>query len=127
MRLSMLSRAMYRILRLHALASRVAYASITYAELARELNQNPRVAKAYPGLSHKDTRLDNALGQLVLRCRERGLPALPAIVVRQDLRVPGAKYYGTAHPHARGDRPSEMIAWALEFWAVFGCTYPGRL
>lgn len=70
---------------------------------------------------------DAALGEIVQACRSRGLPALAAIVVRRDLRVPGDKYYAVAHPHARGDRPTEMLGWVYEFWAASSQRFPSRL
>ena len=116
-----LARSIYTVLRQQVPAAPNTSPAITYGELVRVLPARFRLTGA------DDPRLDAALGEIVDACRSKGFPALPAIVVRRDLRVPGAGYYARAHPHAHGDRPTEMLGWVYEFWAVASQTYPARL
>lgn len=37
------------------------------------------------------------LGEIVHWCRRHGLPALSALVVQKDTRIPGSGYYDAAH------------------------------
>jgi hypothetical protein len=78
--------------------------------------------------AHRD-QISQALGEIVLACRARGLPALPALVVRLvegELEYPGVGYHGLAHPEA-ADEIERLAAWGRELEAVKRTTYPETL
>jgi hypothetical protein len=111
-----LSKVIYNVLRLRVPTAGPA-ATLTYTQLARQVGVGPRAR-----IFHL------ALGDLVRRCRMRSLPALPALVVRADLGMPGAGYYPTAH---RGihmqHRPRAALAWAREVTEVCHTKFPRSL
>jgi hypothetical protein len=122
MPLSVLALAIYEILR--ALVPDP-QAEITYQELVNRLGPLP---SPNDNLHWRDPRLDAALGELVAACRERGLPAISALVVRAIERNPGHMYYPVAHPveDAQGELAAE-IAWGNEIQRVRQTTYPAQL
>ena len=96
-------------------------ADIAYHELVDRLGPLPAPNH---DLQSRDPRLDEALGEIVTECRARELPALPAIVVRSDDRIPGPGYYQIAHPDVAHDRALAMIDWGNEVVRVRQTTYP---
>jgi hypothetical protein len=110
--LSPLAARIYAILRRRVPSSRNA-ATMTYKQIALRV-----------GVSHRGPALDRALGELVTRCRSRGLPAIAALVVRADLGIPGAGYYGLAHGIQPRPRPVAALAWAREVVLVCSTSYP---
>jgi hypothetical protein len=76
--------------------------SITYAELAAELEVHARSPKLHAGL-----------GEISQACRHTGLPCLPAVVWRSDTRRPSTGYYKVAHPRVHTD-DSRISAWERE-------------
>ena len=81
-------------------------ASITYGELA------DAVSARIP--THPRSRtLHAALGELTQACRAAGLPCLPAMVWRHDLRRPSDGYYKLAHSRSRSDL-ARIAAWERE-------------
>ena len=98
-------------------------AEITYAELVNQLGPMPPPNQ---NLQARDARLDVALGELVHACRQLGLPAISALVVRNDDRSPGPGYYPVAHPQV-GDMAAAMIAWGNEIALVRATAYPVQL
>ena len=80
--------------------------SLTYTDLSRAVETHRRSA-----------RLHAALGEVTAVCRERGLPALPAIVWRSDSRMPGPAYFVYAHTRLRND-DAKREAWEAEHAAV---------
>jgi hypothetical protein len=119
--LSVLAAAIYDVLRVLVPNRR---AEITYAELVDQLGPMPPPNQ---DLHARDVRLDAALGELVTACRRRGLPAIAAIVVRDDTRAPGQGYYSIAHAAEAGDTDIAMIAWGHEVQQVRATTYPAHL
>ncbi len=99
-------------------------AEITYTELVNRLGPMPAPNQ---DLQAHDRRLDIALGELVTACRARGLPAIAALVVRDDSRIPGSGYYPMAHPTVANDTARAMIAWGNEVQQVRATTYPAQL
>jgi hypothetical protein len=99
-------------------------ADITYQDLVNRLGPLPPPNE---DLQPRDLRLDQALGEVVAECRARNLPAIPAIVVRADGRIPGAGYYPIAHPDEMHDVARAMIAWGNEVLRVRQTTYPPTL
>jgi hypothetical protein len=80
------------------------------------------------GVSHRSKQLDMALGEIVLRCHARRLPALPALVVRADTGIPGAGYYPVAHGLSLWpQRLAAALAWAHEVVNVRVTRYPPRI
>ena len=60
--------------------------------------------------------LSVALGEIVVACRNRGLPPLSAIVVKLvegELQAPGSGYYPIAHPGVT-DRDELDVLWGRE-------------
>jgi hypothetical protein len=99
-------------------------AEITYHDLVGRLGPLPAPNQ---DLQARDPRLDQALGEIVAECRARDLPAISAIVVRADGRIPGPGYYPTAHPDVAHDIARAMIAWGNEVQRVRSTTYPQTL
>jgi len=99
-------------------------AEITYHDLVARLGPLPVPNQ---NLQPRDRRLDEALGEIVTECRARDLPALPAIVVHSEDRIPGPGYYPMAHPQVADDRARAMIAWGNEILQVRRTTYPQAL
>ena len=102
---SPLAREIYRTLVQHLRANRE---SITYGELATAVKIHPRSSK-----------LHDALGEVTLACRARGLPLLPAMVWRGDSHRPSDGYYKVAHPRARSFK-TQVVAWEHEHARVIG-------
>jgi hypothetical protein len=96
---------------------------ITYKELVESL---PKLPKPYEGLHWRDSRLDEALGELVTACHAHGLPAISAIVVNNETRAPGNAYYAVAHPGVT-DPFLREIEWGREYDAARKSTYPASL
>lgn len=100
---------------------------LAYTELVRRL---PREFQ-YLDLENPQHRdeLSEALGEIVVACRGRGLRALPAIVVKLvggELKYPGHGYYPVAHPGVP-DPDELLILWGREVEAVQRARYPERL
>lgn len=121
MPLSPLADAIYRILqpRVPALSP-----EITYEDLVARL---PALPPPYSGVDVQDRRLSDALGEIVIACRAKGLPALAAIVVRKDTRMPGDGYYPVAHPAAGNDRVLQVLAWGNEMLLARKTQFPATL
>lgn len=94
---------------------------LSYTDLVTQL------PSPYADLSPDSEVLASALGELVRACRERGLPAISAMVVRHRERVPGPGYYPVAHPNEASDTAMAMIAWGIELSNVRVATYPDTL
>jgi len=121
MPLSTLADAIYQILRHRVPAIDP---SINYETLVSQL---PALPPPNQGIRHHDDhRLNDALGEIGLACHAQGLPAVSAIVVLDDTRVPSRGYYPTTHPHAV-TTPQKMIAWAHEFMNASNTIYPPTL
>lgn len=100
-------------------------ARITYLELVDQLGPLP---PPNHDLHWRDSRLDEALGELVTACRTVGLPAISALVVRGDEDSPGVGYYPLAHPNEWNEGELEaLVAWGGERQAVRQTTYPDTL
>lgn len=98
-----LARKIYRRLLRRARSPRP---SITYAELAVEVELHPRSPK-----------LHAALGEIGQACRHAKLPCLPAIVWRADTRRPSTGYFKVAHPREH-TRRRQLAAWEREHASV---------
>jgi hypothetical protein len=83
-----------------------------------------RLPSEFRGIAPYGDLAANALGEIVVACRANKLPALSALVVRQDTGFPGRGYYDAAHPEHRGDEPMQQIDWAREVESVARATYP---
>lgn len=126
MSLSVLAQAIYAILR-KRVPDPSPRALITYEDLVTQLGPMPPPNQ---DLRYKDFRLDKALGELVIACRKRGLPAISALVIRKDKdkRNPGDGYYPLAHPAEWAKGPLEAeVAWAQELIIVQNTAYPPKL
>ena len=123
MALSQLATEIYEVLRAYANS---ANGEITYQELVMALGPLPPPNQ---DLHWRDSRLDEALGELVTTCRGHQLPALSAIVVRANERSPGAAYFPIAHPQefAIGGEVAAMRAWEAEVRRIRVASYPERL
>jgi hypothetical protein len=77
-------------------------------------------------LSWRGGPMHAALGEIIRRCRRRGLPAIPALVVRTQEGRPGRVYYPIAHPDARTET-QRSAAWEAELEEVRRTVYPERL
>jgi len=121
MPLSTLADAIYQILR-HRVPN--VDPSINYETLVSQL---PALPPPNQGIRHHDDhRLNDALGEIGLACQAQGLPALSAIVVLNDTRVPSKGYYPTTHPHAV-TTAHQMIACGHECTNASNTTYPPNL
>jgi hypothetical protein len=103
--LSPLAHEVYRKLVQHLRAN---HESITYGELATALEIHPRSSK-----------LHDALGEVTVACRARGLPMLPAMVWRSGAHRPSDGYYKVAHPRTRSFK-AQVVAWEQEHARVIG-------
>lgn len=120
-----LAEAVYQILRTRVPCA-VGQDLITYGELCARLHTQH--GSTYSHIHPRSVDLHSALGEIVAGCQNRQLPALPAIVVREDWRTPGPGYYPTAHPLVSSDDiPLQMAIWGLEAIRVRGTTYPATL
>jgi len=120
MPLSELAREIYAVLRTRVPAPKP---ELTYRELVEAL---PPLGAPFIGVHWRDPRLDQALADTVHACRANGLPALSAIVVNNETRRPGRRYYAEAHSGVAGDIERE-VAWANELKHVRITTYPADL
>jgi hypothetical protein len=117
--MSPLAHAVYEILRVRTSRPEP---RITYAELAEQLRE---ISEEFADIHHRNRQLYVALGEVGAECRRRGLPSLPALVVRADTKRPGAAYYEGADSRSlyRGEK---VAAWRRELEAVKRTTYPPR-
>lgn len=97
---------------------------ISYSGLVSRLGPMPVPNE---DLQARDPRLDEALGELVTACRNLGLPAISALVVRDKERVPGPGYYTIAHPDEAHDKERAIVAWGREAERARIEPYPERL
>jgi hypothetical protein len=74
-------------------------------------------------LSWRGGPLLEALGEIVLWCHARGLPALPAIVVRVVDGEPGDSFYAMAFPGVT-DAQERLRLWRDEVARVRQAAYP---
>lgn len=116
--MSPLATACYEVLRCRVPADRP---ELSYTDLVSQL------PAPFTRLDPNSDLLSNALGELVLACRARSLPAIAAMVVRFGEQVPGRGYYPIAHPAAAGDPVTAMVAWANELTQVRATAYPPPL
>lgn len=101
--MSPLAKALYKIL---VKRLRAGVRSLTYGELVEALPD--------PLATHRRSRtLHTTLGAISVKCRENGLPCLPAMVWRADTERPGPTYYVYAHPNHRTE-PAKTTAWKKE-------------
>ncbi len=101
--MSPLAVAIYHALRKHLRAHQ---ASITYGDLAAEISATlPTHARS--------AKLHAALGEVTTACRARALPAITAMVWRNDTRRPSDGYYKLAHRRRRSE-PTRVKAWEVE-------------
>lgn len=90
--------------------------TITYAELCENLG--------HPwALCGRSRSLHEALGSLVQRCRDAGLPALSALVINRLKARPGDGYFRMAHAGI-DDATERLIAWSKECKAAHRTSYP---
>lgn len=125
MPLSTLAAEIYAVLRARVPAPNPERAKISYKALVQSL---PPLGRPYADLHWRDTRLDEALGELVAACRAYAppLPAISALVVNDEARAPGNRYYEVAHPAAQ-DRLAREVAWAKELNQACATPYPASL
>jgi hypothetical protein len=117
--MSPLAESIYEILRLRTSRPDP---RITYAELAEQLRET---TEEFANIYARSRHLYAALGEVGQECRRRGLPSLPALVVRADTRRPGAAYFqgkcsGSVY---RGEK---VAAWRRELEAVAQAIFPPR-
>jgi hypothetical protein len=117
--MSPLAEAVYELLRLR---TGMPDPRITYGALARDLRD---VSDAFETVTHRSRELYVSLDEIGQECRRLGLPPLPALVVRADIKRPGAAYYVPAAPDAvrRGE---PIAAWREDLEAVRRTNYPKR-
>lgn len=118
MPLSDLAVAIYGVLRVRVPAKKP---ELAYTELI------PKLPAQFRGIEPDGQVLANALGELVRACRNKGLPAISAMVVRYRERIPGPGYYPAAHPTEAHDMAKAMVAWGIEIEKVRVTTYPPTL
>lgn len=99
---------------------------ISYGQLVELLPRHHGITYA------NDSRLREALGEIVAACCRHQLPALPAIVVQQDdegepTGEPGNGYFEVTHPETGRDAELRTIAWYREWQRVIVTTYPESL
>jgi len=87
---------------------------ISYADLARLLHD---VSDDFTHLYHRSRELYAALDEIGRECAHRGLPPLPALVVRADTRRPGAAYFTGKHAKLRC-QGEQVAAWQRDLEAV---------
>lgn len=108
----------YEALRKHRVES--SNRTITYQDLIKMMPRN------YEKLSPNDRQFHDVLGDIVLDCRELGLPALPAMVVNQFSQRPGKGYWEMAYP--RTTDPAILEAnWNREIQLISTASYPYTL
>jgi len=117
---SPLAMAVYDVLRVRVPAARP---ELSYLDLCG------RLPSTFSYVQPNSQVLWDALGEIVRACRaaDLPLPALPAIVINKDTRVPGNAYYTVAHPNEAHDEALAMIAWGNEVLKVRATTYPPTL
>lgn len=94
--------------------------TITYQDL---INKMPRT---YHKMSPNDQQFHDVLGDIVLDCRQLGLPALPAMVVNQDNQRPGKGFWEMAYPKVTD--PAILDAnWNREIQEIANASYPYSL
>ena len=113
--LSPLAASIYQVLRNRVPSVKP---ELAYTELVESL-PNP-----FNTVGPDSEMLAAALGELVTRCRAKGLPAISAMVVRYRERVPGPGYYKMAHPDVAHDPAKAAIAWGHELEKVRVTSYP---
>jgi hypothetical protein len=125
--MSDLALACYAVLRL--LVPCTGDPRISYAELVRRLPSR----FWYLDLDNPQHRneLWAALGEIVEACHAHSprLPALPAIVVKEEdgrLTYPGSGYYPVAHPGVE-DEEELLVLWSQELEAVRQTQYPTQV
>lgn len=96
-----LADAIYDVLRATRPSNR---REITYTDLIS------RLPAQFSNIAPDGELLAGALGELVTGCRNKGIPAISAMVIRADTRVPGNGYYPMAHPNEAHDDALRMIA-----------------
>jgi hypothetical protein len=117
---SPLAKTAYRILRLR---TRLPEPRITYAELARTLQET---SEAFANITHRSQELYAALDEVGQECQRLQLPPLPALVVRADTKRPGAGYHADSARTAL-TRGESVAAWREDLEAVKRTAYPARL
>lgn len=117
MPLSPLAASIYSILRARATTRN---AELQYADLVRLLD----TAHAAPdGLNARDTRLFEALGELITTCQAGALPPISALVYSAEGNMPGIGYFLLAHPKVKSkDKHFEL--WLKDVKAVREATWP---
>ena len=113
-----LANEIYRLL-LRRLRTR--HPSISYAELATQ------VSRRIP-THRRSAKFHAALGEVTITCRRHRLPAIAAIVWRQDTSRPGEGYFEVAHPRVASE-PGRIAAWEHEHERVVRAAgrFPSRL
>ena len=118
--MSPLANAIYQILRAQVPSED---GRINYQRMVEQLPAQHGIT------SPNDARLNSAYSEITDACRQNGLPAIMAILVRLDengeLGTPGPGYYPAAHPGM--NRADAFIAWALEYEQARLTVYPETL
>jgi hypothetical protein len=94
--------------------------TITYQDLI------DRMPRSYSKMSPNDSQFHDVLGDIVLDCRELGLPALSAMVIGIGGIRPGKGYWGMAYPGVT-DSAVLQTNWNDEINKVAGASYPYSL
>ncbi len=116
--MSKLANEIYRLL-LRRLRTRTP--SISYGELAAQ------VSRKIP-THRRSAKFHAALGEVTITCRRHKLPAIAAIVWRQDTSRPSDGYFVVAHPRLESDS-GRRAAWEHEHDRVvrLAAKFPSRL
>jgi len=117
--MSPLAKAIYKILRARV---RLPEPRITYAQLVEELRDT---SEEFDSIYPRSQKLSAALGVVGKECRRRGLPGLPALVVRADTRRPGDAYFegGSSGLVFKGEK---IAAWRQLLEEIKRTRYPAR-
>jgi hypothetical protein len=115
--MSPLARAAYRLLRLRLTE---ADPRITYSQLAEQLRE---LSDEFEHAWHRSPEFFAALRDIGRECRRRGLPPLPALVVRADTRRPGEAYF-TGKCTGGRTRGERVAQWRRDLERVKRSSYP---
>lgn len=113
----------YQVLRLRVPKPNWRKAVIDHSELIAELYR--LFPEAPRDLDLRDPRLDAAAVELVAPCQALGLPAISALIIHGDTRLPADSYFAAACPGLTGD--ARRAAWEKTLAEVIVTLYPPKL